>query len=47
VKHEDKIAEKYGLKKAPDVPANWRQTTFQDALKNLRDKFTIEDDSED
>jgi hypothetical protein len=46
VKHEEEIAEHHGLKKATDVPPNWRQTTMQDALKNLRDKFTIEDDSD-
>jgi hypothetical protein len=46
VKHEEKLAEHHGLKTATDVPANWRQTTLQDALKNLRDKFTVSDDSD-
>jgi hypothetical protein len=41
VKHEEKFAEHYNVTKATDVPGNWRRTTVQEALKNLRDKFTM------
>jgi hypothetical protein len=32
-------------KEAHDIPHGWRLVTFNDALKNLREMYTIQEDS--
>ncbi len=46
VKHQTDLARIYCAKEANDIPPGWYKVTRNDALKNLREMYRVEEDEE-